>query len=617
MFSICAFPGRVNIFRAQHLYTVPRVSKLIPDDVLDRVRQATDIVSLVRPLVPLRKAGAGFVGLCPFHKEKTPSFHVNPERQIFKCFGCGVAGDIFSFVQRTENVSFPEAIELLAERANVQLPDRAEGDYQRGERARLLELNLLATRAFVHFLRQPTGETARKYLASRGLSDDTLAAFQIGYAPEGWDTFLTAARKKGYEAELALKAGLAVSNEQSDRVYDRFRNRLMFPIRDAQERVIGFGARSLDGSEPKYINSPETPLFSKGRTFYGLDRAESALRETKRAIVVEGYMDAVTLHQFGFTNTVAVLGTALSRDHVQILRRHVEGAVLLFDGDAAGLNSASRSVDAFAQEELPVGVAIMPDGMDPDDFVRKEGPAALTARLDSAVDGVTFKLDRALKGRAEVQDARVLDDVLATIALMPNPVAQQQQLRKVAGHTGVPEFRLDERMTALRHSALTKFADTDMPSTETQRRDAEYELLSAVLSHPEGISTVQEVLPFDRIGNAGIRTLLTRVADSAAKGVRLDAGALLATTAEESLRNVLERILGEPVVRVEDAEGWCRELANEIAARALDRASRQMHQRLAGETVEGDDSDRALAERLRAAREAQRARGRLNLRKSL
>jgi DNA primase len=592
------------------------VAKFIPDDILDRVRQATDIASLIRAVVPLRKSGSGLVGLCPFHKEKTPSFHVNPDRQIFKCFGCGAGGDVFTFLQKTEGVSFPEAIQMLAERANITLPEQFGEERAPGERARLFEMNAFAARLYASYLREPAGQAAREYIQQRGLTPEMIKAFGLGYAPGGWDVLMSAARKAGYEASLLLKGGLVAANEKSDRVYDRFRDRLMFPIRDTQDRVIGFGARSLDGSEPKYLNSPETPVFSKGRTLFAIDRAKQAMRESRRAIVVEGYMDAVMLHQFGFDNTVAVLGTALSRDHVRLLRRYVEETILLFDGDSAGQSSANRSLDAFIQEELPARVVLLPDEMDPDDFVRKQGKDALGRKLDEASDPVAFKLNRAIGNSGRAPDARALDDVLAMIALMPNSVARQQALRELAGRTGVPDFRLEERMNSLAAgSGVRRETDSGDRSKDARKRHPEYELLHALLTYPSAIPVAKQDLRLQYVNDKKLNALLQRTFDLAESGIEVDAAALLARTPEEPLRGVLEGLIGDDVVHAEEPAAWCRELIGEIEARTHDVAAQDAHRRLSAPSTRGND-DTELMERLQRARDAQRARGNLDIKKT-
>jgi DNA primase len=599
------------------------VARLISDDIVDRVRQATDIVSIVRETVQLKKSGAGMTGLCPFHREKTPSFHVNPEKQIFKCFGCGVGGDVFSFIMKTDGLGFGEALRLLAERANIQLPQREYDPAEKGEKTRLYEVNAWAAESFHRCLiDRPMGKPALDYLLGRGLTMDTIKHFSIGYAPDMWDAMVKGGARKGYDEDLLARAGLLSSSEQSDRRYDRFRNRVMFPIYDAQDRAIGFGARCLDGSEPKYLNSPETPLFSKGRTLYAIDRAKTALREERKVIIVEGYMDAVMAHQHGVRQTVGVLGTALSRDHVKVLRRFVDEAVLLFDADNAGQSAASRSIDAFAAEELAVRVAVIPDGLDPDEFLEQRGVEAFNALIAAAVDGLTFKLDRVLTAlpagstSAGVPMARALDDVLATVAQMPNPVARAQEVRKLAARTGLTERAIGERLEALVVQQTQRTRTAPAETLEAPRgRNAEVELLLVLLQYPETLEVVRSGLNLERLENDAVRTLIRRVF-TLGETASIGPADLLARTQEPPLRAVVESLVAHEPVRVEDPLRWCREIIDGLEARAQLQHSQEMH-RVVVTTTAGapGDVDDALHARLAAHRESQRKRGKLDLKK--
>ncbi len=541
------------------------MSNYVSDQVLDRIRQATDISALVRNIVPLKKSGSGMSGLCPFHKEKTPSFHVNPEKQIFKCFGCGVGGDVFSFVMKTDGVGFMEAVRLLAERAHIELPERdGQPGPPPGEKERLYEVNAWAATAFHYWLlHDAAGKPALEYLKNRGLNDNTIKEFKLGFSLNSWDALVNAAGKKKYGGELLRKAGLTATNERSDRSYDRFRNRVIFPIRDAQDRVIGFGGRSLGDEEPKYLNSPETPLFSKGRVLYALDKARAALREKRRVIVVEGYMDAVMAHQFGVTWTVAVLGTALSQEHVRVLRRHADEAVLLFDSDNAGQSSASRSVDAFAAEEVPVRVATLPEGLDPDEYLLKYGEEAFLQQLEASPDGVTYKLERALAGAEAPAGAKALDDVLATVALMPNSTARFQEIRKIAMRTGVHEHLLQQRMQTLT-AASQSWAGSDeaaAPESRPPRMDYDRQLLSLMLAHPQTVPLVREQLRTETLNDTAVRALVQKVFDLAETSAAPGPAELLARTQEEALRAVVEEMIAlEPAATADPparAPGCC------------------------------------------------------------
>lgn len=359
------------------------------DSVTRRIQQAFDIADLVGEHVKLIRAGKDFKGLCPFHQEKTPSFYVVPSKQIFKCFGCGVGGDVFKFVQLREKVGFVEAKAILAAKAGISLESRRSQGPSESDKAALAKLNEWAVGWFQKNLRESAA--ARAYAEQRGLTPETIEAFSIGFAPQGWDGLVSAARGQGISTPLLVTAGLVKPRPTDGGVYDAFRNRLMFPIRDSMQRVIGFGGRTLGDDPAKYLNTAQTPLFDKGRSLYGIDRARDAIVETGRAVLVEGYLDCVMAHQFGFRNTVATLGTALSNDHATLLRRYAETAILLLDSDAAGERAAERALPIFLSQRLDVRLCGVPEGKDPADYLLARGREGLQIVLNSAVDALEFK----------------------------------------------------------------------------------------------------------------------------------------------------------------------------------------------------------------------------------
>ncbi len=360
----------------------------IPEETLREIRERTNLVELIGEQVPLRKAGQSWKGLCPFHGEKTPSFTVNEARGVFHCFGCGAGGTAFDFLMRREGMTFPEAARALARRAGVPLPTddlSPEARRAEAERQALLAVNAAAAAFFRARLAGPEGRAAREYLSSRGLAPETVEAFGLGYAPAGWDHLLEHLGTQGHRPEVAARAGLEVAREKGSGFYDRFRDRLMIPIADAQGRVVAFGGRAMaKDQEPKYLNSAESPVYHKGDVLYGLPQAREAIRRADQAVVVEGYFDCIALHQAGVRETVATCGTALTPRHVETLARYSRHVVTLFDGDAAGMRAAERSLDLFRAAEVSARVAALPGGEDPDTFVRKEGEAGLRARLKHA-----------------------------------------------------------------------------------------------------------------------------------------------------------------------------------------------------------------------------------------
>ncbi len=357
--------------------------------VIEQVRQANDILDVVSSYVTLKRAGRGYRALCPFHTEKTPSFNVVPEKQVFKCFGCGEGGDVFKFVQLRENVGFREALEILARRAGVSLePSRQDGVGP--TKTDLDRVNRWAARWFQQRLRAPEGAPARQYLTSRGITGESVERFQLGLAPEGWDGLRIAATAAGIPASQLLAAGLAKKRDEGN-PYDAFRHRLMFPIYDTIGRVVGFGGRTLGDDQAKYLNTPETILFNKSSCLFGVREARESLSRDGTALIVEGYIDCILAHQFGFSNTVATLGTALTAEHAKLLRRLVDRVILIFDSDEAGRKAAERSIGVFLSERLDVRIAHLPAGQDPADLLISGGPEGFRAVLTSARDALELQ----------------------------------------------------------------------------------------------------------------------------------------------------------------------------------------------------------------------------------
>lgn len=408
----------------------------IAEASLEDIRERTDIVELVREYIPgLKRAGRNHKACCPFHQEKTPSFMVNPEKQIFHCFGCGKGGSVFDFVMEMEGLSFREAMEKLAERAGLRIarPERKMGpkEKERVEALRALEF----AREHYHelLLNLPEAEKARKYLAKRGVSRETIEKFKIGFAPRA-KSLLPAAARKGFTSDVLKRAGLAA--DRQGRVRDYFWDRVVYPILNSRGEVVGFGARMLGEGEPKYLNSPDSGVFSKGRVLYGLHDALPAVRKDRKALLLEGYMDVIAAHQFGVRHACAPLGTALTEDHVAMLKRYAERVAIVFDPDAAGAKAALRGAELLLEKGVSVVVATLPDGLDPDELLHKRGTKALAAALKEAEDLVSYKtrlLLEAVDGVPGPEDkARVAREVLETIRKTPDEVLKSEWTRRLS-----------------------------------------------------------------------------------------------------------------------------------------------------------------------------------------
>src|SRR5256884_4035999 len=371
---------------------------LFSSSTLEQIRAASDIIDVIGSYLPLKRAGANFVALCPFHKEKTPSFNVNSHRQIFHCFGCHKGGDVFTFVKEYENITFPEAVRRLAERAHLPLEFDKESGQQKNRflKETLLQIHEQITQRWqAALVNEAAGQIARDYLKIRGVSDEAVKLFRLGHAPDTWDDTVNWARNKGYELPVVEQAGLILRKEGGDHYYDRFRGRLIFPICDEQGRVIGFSGRVLSGDEKtaKYVNSPETPIFTKGKVLFALDKAKRAILDLGFAIVCEGQLDLIACYLAGVRNIVAPQRTALTAEHTRILKRYVEEVVLCFDSDTAGRNAAIRALDDLLASGLAIRVAAVPAPHDPDSFIKESGGAAFQQLISGAEGFFDFYLN--------------------------------------------------------------------------------------------------------------------------------------------------------------------------------------------------------------------------------
>ena len=428
-------------------------------DSVERVKQAADIVEIISAHTDLRRSGTRFSGLCPFHDERSPSFSVDPQEKLYHCFGCGVGGDVIKFVEEKEGLAFPDAVEALADRYGVELDREAEdprAEEQRKARARLQELLERTAGFYATFLREaPQAVRARDYLAGRGLGDEVLADFGVGCAPGTWDTVLLRGQQAGYSIAEIEAAGLVLRSQKGRGHYDRFRSRIVFPIRDARGRVQGFGARALlPDQQPKYVNSPEGALYSKRRTLYGIDRARAAIAKAGRAVVVEGYTDVLACHQAGLRDAVAVMGTAITPEQVKLLSAYAEEAVLALDADRAGREAMLRAQGVASGKRLRLRVARMPEGEDPADLLAGGDAGAASAfrdAIDAAEDLPVFHarmlLDDADLSSPSGRD-RALDEVVTVIAAMPDSITREELIREVGDRLGADPGLVTRRISS-------------------------------------------------------------------------------------------------------------------------------------------------------------------------
>ncbi|MCY3736272.1 MAG: DNA primase [Gemmatimonadaceae bacterium] len=599
----------------------------IPRDTIERVKAATDIVEVVSEHVQLRQQGRNWLGLCPFHNENTPSFNVNPELQIYHCFGCGVGGDIFKFLQEIDKVSFFEALTLLAGRAGISLP-RSAGAAAGDERNdRLFGANELAAKYFQYMLRRPEGAAALRYLHRRGVTDETAEAFRLGYAPGGWTSFLDMATKprRGFRAEELEQAGLALPGRSGRGHYDRFRDRVVFPITNLSGRTIGFGARALrDDDEPKYLNSPETPIYHKSGVLYGMAAARESIRRRRTALVVEGYMDVVGLAQHGTTHVVASSGTSLTPGHARLLGRYAERVVLLFDGDAAGGTAAERGVEVLLGTELDTRIATLPAGQDPDSFVRREGGAgALEELVESAPPALDVYLDRmaaAVDLTSVAGRVRAVDRLVPLFSQCREEVRRDLMLRRVAQRFEVDEQALRRDVAAA--MSRPRRARPEEPEAQAPRprtaggapkpatgSELERQFVGLLLQHPELIGRSREHLASELFADADVRRLVDYLTGHPPEDGHVDLTALL-NQVDEDLRRLVSTCAMESFDPGHVEELWSdhmHRLRRADLTRRIEDATRQL--RRASEAGAAGEVERLQADHRRLVVERTRLEG--------
>jgi len=576
-----------------------------PDSFVEEVRRTADIVRYISDHVSLRKTGASWKGLCPFHQEKTPSFNVRSEPPLFHCFGCGEGGDVFKFAMLHERVGFPEAVEMIARRFGVAVPEsRFDGGPDRKQREEMLALLEAAAMHFERSFWTAPGTRAREYLTGRGFKKETLERIRAGAAADSWDDLLGALRKK-FSPELMLSAGLVLQRQDKSGHYDRFRNRAVFPILNEGGKVVAFGARALDGSEPKYLNSPETPVYQKGRTLYGLSWAKDAVRREGRIVLMEGYLDVARAVESGVTEVAATCGTALTANHARLLRRFTESVVMNFDQDEAGQKASRRSAEALVEEGLGVRVVELPPGEDPDTYLKTAGAEAYKKRLADAPVYMEWLVRRAAVEHpvgTPQGKAAYLNALLPALARIDSAVERAAWLPLIVASGG-----LDERATEqeLRRAIAAKRTSMNVPAgpapaapapAKAGLLPAERWLLALMLEGREGVEDA-----LDSLQDADLQGLrseeLLRAAKGLAAGGRAVAAEALAETVGEESRRMLREIAvdGPPTQGVTPAD-----CARELRSRPLKARMAAIQRDLGG--ASGPALEALLAEKLQLKR---------------
>ncbi len=540
---------------------------LISPVTLEQVRAASDIIDVIGGYIPLKRNGANFTALCPFHKEKSPSFNVNPHKQIFHCFGCHKGGDVFTFVKDYENIGFMDAVRRLAERAHIVLETEKNPAEQQARHIKdtLLTIHEQITQRWQAALaNDANGQIARDYLAKRGVSDEAQKLFRLGYAPDLWDDTVNWAKSKNFELATVEQGGLVVRKEGSDRVYDRFRGRLIFPICDEQGRVIGFSGRILSGDEKtaKYVNSPETPIFTKGKVFFGLDKSKRPLLDAHSAIVCEGQLDLIACFVAGVQNVVAPQGTALTADHARILKRYVDEVVLCFDSDNAGQNAAVRSLDSLLASGLAVRVATVPAPHDPDSFIKEFGGAAFRELTDKAEGFFDYYLTRLCATNDAATDkgrVAILQSMAEAVRKTGNEVLFDKYAQKTAMRLGVAadavrkEFKKSPRIQPSNREdedfAMEEEIEVLPPSIQ------EFNLLKLVLLHDENVEWAKKNLDLNWILHPNVREIISQRFALEDSGAWIGAAAFLTQLENSESQNLVTQALADerPIPKPEEA----------------------------------------------------------------
>lgn len=584
----------------------------IPQETIQRIREAADIVEVISEHIQLRKTGRNFVGLCPFHGEKTPSFNVNPELQIYKCFGCDAGGDVFKFVQQIDRVSFVEAVAHLAQRTGIALPSAGQqpADELSDQLYRACDL---AMKYYHHLLRQPEGRETLSYLQNRGISDQTVDRFGLGCAPAEWDAFFKVAIRRQLDPAVLERAGLISARKEGKGYYDRFRERLVFPIANLSGRTIAFGARTLKGDQqPKYLNSPETPIYHKSSTLYGLHQAREAIRQQECVLVVEGYMDYLALAQHGIAHAVASAGTALTEEHCRLLARFARRVVLVFDGDEAGSAASLRGLEVVLATGLEAYVVSLPGGHDPDTLVQAEGPEALLALVAAAGSALDFHLGhlarqhdlRTLEGKARAAEA-----IQSLLARCRDAVRRDLLLREASQRLGIDEKAFRQQLQHTLRRQASRHQQTPPPPSTTQKAlsDSEETILGLLIQYPRLIAPTAEVLSLEDFANPLVQHLIRELFENYRQAQTLDLTLLMEGARDEAFSQLISACAMEGFIAEQVEQVW-ENLVRRLQSKTLSRQISQIQQALRKAEADHNETEEKnlQAELTRLVQERQR-----------
>ncbi|MCE5210511.1 MAG: DNA primase [Deltaproteobacteria bacterium] len=517
----------------------------VDNSKIEEIKNRVDIVDLVSEYVTLKKTGRNFTGLCPFHQEKTPSFTVNRDKQIFYCFGCGEGGNAITFLMKIADKTFPEVIKDLAAKTGVVLPPVSSGKEGRQKdllKEGIINLNLKASQQFSRNLFSAAGAPARKYLQGRGIADDVVKQFRLGYVPDTWRFLTEYIEKNGLSLKLAEQAGLIITGKEGS-FYDRFRGRLIFPIENVFGETVAFGGRILDKGEPKYLNSPESPVYIKGKNLYGLNKAKEEIRKKGFALIVEGYFDLISLWNAGICNVVATLGTALTRDHLELLRRYTVEVIALFDPDEAGKKALDRSLELFLSTEMRARALILPGKYDPDEYVRKFGKDKMEELISLAQPLSDYYIENVLGSGRTFEDKR---DMVRTATEFIAKISDRKEknlfIKRVAEKTGIDEELLIKETYKTAAKSEIK-ADKIKPALKINNDAVELYLIQLMMEYPQKITQVESENILDYFLQSELQNLGKKIIDSYKLLGFVDVGVILSSDENPALREKMFQLM--------------------------------------------------------------------------
>ncbi|MFO7952637.1 MAG: DNA primase [Bacillota bacterium] len=581
--------------------------KGIPENIIEEIRQRTDLVDLVSEYLKLERRGKNMVGLCPFHSEKTPSFTVSPEKQLFHCFGCGASGNAFSFIMQMDNLNFPEAARILASRCGVKIPEANRSEQKKEDfKEKIYRTNMLATRFYAYCLKNTEpGKQALEYLQKRGIAQQTIEKFRLGYAPSDWQGFLKFAQKKGADPESLVKAGL-VSPGQKKGYYDRFRNRIMFPIFDISGKVSGFGGRLLSESEksgPKYLNSPETLVFDKGSTLYGLNLARETIRREKKAIVMEGYTDVIAAYQAGIKNVVASLGTALTKAQARQLRFQAETVVTAYDSDIAGEAATWRGLAILQSTGCLVQVAALPEGSDPDSYIKEYGADSFLQLVDKATPLMEYRLTQ-LKKRYDLSTDKdrveYTDELMSILLSAVNHIEQNYYLKKAAEELAIDEEALRSELKK-RQKWSNRYKEEGKKDTPQEKNGqqqksrispAEKILISLMLQSKEIAEKGRNVLKLNYLTDSRVKEIVEKIWEYLDNDDTATVDKLLNYFDDPQINNLITEAVTDPSLQdlpPQTAKRMAEDCINQLYKNWAKKQQRELQKKLKELEMQGEE----------------------------